>query len=86
MPGTCTLLAKLSCDTWGIMPRDVLPMKAGVRMGLRPASDRRPRRGARAPVVLSRANSIISAGNWSSLWAWAASAMVKTGWNARLAE
>lgn len=52
----------------GMTPREVLPMKAGVSIVLRPASEMRPRRGASTPVVLRSVNSIISGGNWSSLF------------------
>lgn len=49
-----------------MIPRDVLPMKPGVSILLRPGIDRRPSRGAREPAALRSVNSSISAGNWSS--------------------
>lgn len=52
-----------------MMPRDVLPMKPGVSILLRPGTDRRPSRGAREPAALRSVNSSISAGNWSSFCA-----------------
>jgi hypothetical protein len=50
-------------------PREVLPMNPGVKIGLRPGNDRRPRRGVRVPVVLSSVKSSISGGSWFNLGA-----------------
>lgn len=62
-------MRKLSCDICGITPREVFPRNPGVNIDLRPGTERRPRRGASAPVVLRRVNSSISGGSLSSLGA-----------------
>jgi len=62
---------------WGTTPRDVIPMKPGVRNDFLPGNDRRPRRGVSVPVVLSSVNSSISGGSWSNFEAGEACAIEK---------